>query len=197
MPQHQVFTAAAGARRSISRIAYLIFATGAGLLACGGGVLAVTLASGSSPPQTPVAIGAGLACAGTAGLLIGAAQLFRLRQPIQVEVTPHQLIWREGRKTATLEFEDVERVDLVRAVKRVGRDRSMAYPIVRFIERSNEMIEFEVSFEERGMVHHSRFDAYAITQAAVPHVRSHALIAQSVEDFLQSGTVDIDSLPER
>jgi hypothetical protein len=197
MAQTQVFLAAADARLGISRTAYILFAVGVGLVACAATVLAVSFASGPAPPRLLITASVGLGCAGGVGLLAGLATLFRLRQHIRVEVTPHRLTWREGRRIATLEYEEVERVELVRGSKGMREGRVMFYPVVRFIEDDGEMMEFEVSFEDRGMFHHARFDARAITGAVIPHLRQRALVAQAVEEFVRTGTVDIDRLPER
>ncbi len=197
MAKSQVFTAAADVRRGISRTAYILFAVGAALLVCGATTLAISYASGSTPPGGLTATAGGLACAGVAGLIAGIAALFRLKQAIQVEVTPHRLIWREGRRTATLEYDEVERVDLVRGSKQMRGGRVMYYPVARFIENDGEMMEFEVSFEDRGMIHRSRFDARAITATALPYLRPNAIIAPAVDEFVQTGMVDVDSLPER
>ncbi len=195
--QAEIFAASARARREISRSAYIRFGIGAALVIIGAAVASVAFAA-SGAPRTPVlALAGGLACAGLAGLLTGLVTLAALQQPIQVEVTPHRLVWREGRRIATLEYDEVVRVELVKAAKRERNGLLMEYPVVRFIENDGEMMEFEVTFEDRGMVHHARFDARAVTRAVLPYLPSHAVIAPAVTEFVQTGEVDIDLLPGR
>ena len=105
--------------------------------------------------------------------------------------------WREGTRYATLEYEEVERVEMVKGAKKVQGGYILEYPVVRFIENDGEMMEFEVSFEDRGIAHHTRFDAREITRAVLPYLRKNAVISHAVDEFVQTGTVDIDSLPER
>lgn len=195
----QVFPAAIGAKRKISRSAYLLFIAGVGLLGCSAVVLAITFADTErlAPSNILVATIIGLGCVGLAGLAAGIATLIRLRLPIEVEVTPHRLIWREGKRLATLEYEEVERVDLVRGEKRMRGSTIVNFPVVRFIENDGEMMEFEISFEDRDYVYHSRFDARAITEAVLPYLQQQAVIAHEVDEFVHTGMIDIDHLPER
>jgi hypothetical protein len=197
MQQTQVFPASARAKRAISRTAYLLFVVGVGLLVCVAIAFGVTVAQPEPPTTLFKTVVAGVGCAGLAGLLVGVVTLVRLRQPIQVEVTPHRLIWREGRRTATLEYGEVERVEMVRRHKKLRGNLEMDYPIVRFIEDDGEMMEFECSFEDRGLIHQSRFDTHAITSSVLPHLPDTAIVDQAVGEFVQTGTVDIDRLAEQ
>jgi hypothetical protein len=138
-----------------------------------------------------------LLCVGTLGLFLAVNTLLQLRHRFVVEVTPNRLLWREGPRIATLEYEEVERVELLKTQRRHETGNILEYPVVRFVESDGEMMEFEVSFEDRGMVYHAQFDARGITAAVVAHVRSHAVITPDVEEFINTGEVDIDSLPER
>jgi uncharacterized protein (DUF58 family) len=196
MAQHQVFPAASSARREISRNAYLLFGAGAALLICGASGLGITFA-GENVNALPLALAGGVLCAGLAGLLAGLTMLTRLKQHMQVEVTPYRLVWREGRRIATLEFDEVVRVEIVRDARRTRRGTTYLYPLVRFIENDGEVMEFEVTFEDRGHIHLSRFDARAIAAAVLPHLPPHVVISPTLHDFIQSGEVDIDLLPER
>lgn len=195
MRQAQIFPAGPTAKRGISRHAYRLFIGGTALLVVGAIVLAITLASQSSVVLAGLSVA--ILCTGGAGLFSAINALLQLRQPMQVEVSPSRLVWREGARTATLEYDEVERVELVRGHARQPGGSVMDFPVVRFIENDGEMMEFEVSFEDRGMVHHARFDAKAIAAAVLPHVRSHAMVAPSVDEFVNTGVVDIDALPER
>jgi hypothetical protein len=197
MQQTQVFPASARAKRAISRTAYLLFVVGVGLLVCVAIAFGVTVAQSEPPTTLFRTVVAGVGCAGLAGLLVGVVTLVRLRQPIQVEVTPYRLIWREGRRTATLEYGEVERVEMVRRHKKLRGNLEMDYPIVRFIEDDGEMMEFECSFEDRGLIHQSRFDTHAITSSVLPHLPDTAIVDQAVGEFVQTGTVDIDRLAEQ
>ncbi len=174
-----------------------MFGAGMLLALCGGGAVATLFAASESPNTLLVGMAAAMACLGGAGLLAGLASLLRLRQPIQVEVTPHRLTWREGRRIATLEYDEVVRVELVKDVKTTRRGPALEYPVIRFIENDGEMMEFEISFEDRGMVHYGRFDARGITEATLPHLPAHAVVAPAVEEFVRTGEVDIDLLPAR
>jgi hypothetical protein len=197
MQQTQVFPAAASAKRAISRTAYLLFVVGVGLLVC----VAISFGVSAAQPEPPTTMFrtavAGVGCAGLAGLLVGVVTLVRLRQPIQVEVTPYRLIWREGRRTATLEYDEVERVEMVRQHKKLRGNLEMDYPIVRFVEDDGEMMEFECSFEDRGLIHRSRFDTHAITSTVLPYLPDTAIVDQAVSEFVQTGMVDIDRLAEQ
>jgi hypothetical protein len=197
MQQTQVFPAAASAKRTISRTAYLLFVVGVGLLVC----VAIAFGVSAAQPEPPTTIFrtavAGVGCAGLAGLLVGVVTLVRLRQPIQVEVTPYRLIWREGRRTATLEYDEIERVEMVRQHKKLRGNLEMDFPIVRFVEDDGEMMEFECSFEDRGLIHRSRFDTHAITSTVLPYLPDTAIVDQAVSEFVQSGMVDIDRLAEQ
>jgi hypothetical protein len=195
MANPEIFPAAAPARRSISRTAYLLFAIGAGLLGCGATVFGVTVAASRSSTWS-TALSGGIACAGIAGLIAGMVTLARLRQAIQVEVTPHRLTWREGKRVATLEYKDVIRVDFVKGQETRG-EYILEYPIVRFIESSGEMVEFDVTFEDRGMIHKSRFDARAITAAVLRYLPPHVVLTPTLDEFVQTGEVDIDLLANR
>ncbi len=197
MTQAQICPAAVTAKRAISRLAYLLFTFGVGLMLCGAITGAATFASGSEPSPLSISLVVGSVCLGGIGLVAGIITLARLRQPIQVEVDPYRLIWREGNRYATLEYEEVERVEMVKGAKKIQGGYILEYPIVRFIENDGEMIEFEASFEDRGMAHHTRFDTLSITRAVLPYLRKNVVIAHAVEEFVQSGMVDIDSLPER
>ena len=195
--QREVFLASADARRAISRRAYILFGVGAALMMCGAAAVGIIFAT-INPPNTLLIGAAGaVACAGVAGLIVGIVNLARLRQRIQVEVTPYRITWREGKATATTEFEDVVRVELVKDTHVLRSGRTAFYPVVRFIESNGEMLEFEATFEDRGYIHTSRFDARAITKAALPHLPQHAVIAPQVEDFARTGTVNVDTLPDR
>ncbi len=196
MTQQHIFPASASAWRSISRTAYILFGVGVALTACGATTFAVAFAGGSSPASGLLLASGAIGCVGVAGLVVATVMLARLRQPIQVEVTPHRLIWREGKRIATLEYEEVERVELVKDSQLFPGGLVLTYPVVRFIENDGEMMEFEVAFEDRGMVHHSRFDGLGIARAAVPYL-THAVISPALDEFLRTGEVDVDALPER
>ncbi len=196
MRQAQVFPAGPTARQEISRGAYRYFVGGAGLMVIGAIMLAVTLATSQSGSIFR-AVSVALLCVGGVGLFMAINTLLQVRQRYQVEVTPERLIWREGPRIATLEYDEVERVDLVRGQRRHESGGVVEYPVVRFIEDDGEMMEFEVSFEDRGMVHHARFDARAIAEAVLPYIRSHAVVASAIDELLRTGEVDIDALPER
>ena len=197
----QIFPASIGAKRRISRMGYLLFIAGAVLLACGLTALVVSLGVTPGAAEQPVqmipVLSAGVACAGVAGLIAAVATLLQLRLPIQVEATPYRLTWREGRRIATLDYEEVVRVDLVRSYKTLRDGQEMVFPVVRFVEDDGEVMEFEISFDDRGMVHQARFDARAITGAVLPHLQQRAVISDTVQEFVATGTVDIDALPER
>jgi hypothetical protein len=197
MRQAQIFPAAPSAKRSISRAAYGFFIGGTALLVIGMVALGVTFAASTENPLPTVAAAGGLICAGGVGLVIGTGTLLRLRQPIQVEVTPDRLVWREGTRSATLEYDEVERVELVKDQERHPGGLALEFPVVRFVEDDGEMIEFEVSFEDRGLEHRARFDARAITAAVLPYVRSRAVVAPTVDEFVNTGLVDVDGLLER
>ncbi|GAB4475057.1 MAG: hypothetical protein Kow00124_15650 [Anaerolineae bacterium] len=197
MANVQVFHATAAARREISRRAYLLFAGGAGALVCSAILIPLLLVSSEGALTPILAVPGALSCAGLGGLIGGIVMLTRIQQAIQVEVTPHRLIWREGRRIATLEYDEVERVELVRARKATPEGAVMSFPVVRFIENDGEMMEFEVTFDDRGMIHRSRFDARAIAAAVLPYLPAQAVIAPAVTEFIQSGEVDIEGLPER
>jgi hypothetical protein len=197
MQQTQVFPASASAKRAISRTAYLLFVVGVGLLVCVAIAFGVSAAQPEPPPPVFRTVVAGVGCAGLAGLIVGVATLVRLRQPIQVEVTPYRLIWREGRRAATLEYDEVERVEMVRQHKKLRGNLEMDFPIVRFVEDDGEIMEFECSFEDRGLIHRSRFDTHAITSAVLPYLPETAIVDQAVSEFVQTGTVDVDRLAEQ
>lgn len=192
----QTFPASARARRAISRNAYLLFGAAALLLICGAVAAAVSLAAAQDNRTPVLVLAGGLLCVGGAGLLGAIAMLTRLRQPIEVTVSPHRLVWREGSRTATTNFEDVVRVEMVKD-REQRRDVVLVFPVVRFIENDDEMVEFEVEFEDRGYIRHARFDARGITRAALPHLPQHAVVAPAVREFVQTGEVDLDLLPER
>jgi hypothetical protein len=193
----QVIPAEPEVKRHITRQAYRFFIAGAGLLLMGAIALAVSIYTNTTPPASLTAIFTGIACLGSAGLVLGVMTLFRLRQRVQVEVTPLQLIWREGQRLATLEFDEVERVELVRDRLRRPSGRLVDFPVVRFVENDGEMMEFEVSFDDNGVIHNSRFDAHEITQAVLPHVRDHAAVTPAVDEFVKTGYIDVDKLPKR
>lgn len=194
--QGEVFQAGNTARREIIGRARRLFIGGVGLMAIGAIVAAVTLASEPQVVPPTTYIGGAAVCAGFAGLMMGISTLFRLRQPRHVEVTDHRLIWREGPKVATMEFDEIERVELVRDSKRVaGMD--MEFPVVRFIETDDEIVEFEITFEDRGMIHQARFDARSITEAVLPYIRNHAVISHDVDEFVNTGMVDLEALHNR
>ncbi|MBN1120356.1 MAG: hypothetical protein JXJ17_04710 [Anaerolineae bacterium] len=195
MANPEIFPAAASARRSISRTAYLLFGIGAGLMGCGATVFGMTTAANRSTTWS-VALSGGIACAGVAGLIAGIVTLARLRQAIQVEVTPHRMVWREGKRTATLEYKDVIRVDFVKGQETRG-EFTLEYPIVRFIESDGEMMEFDVTFEDRGMIHKSRFDARGITATVLRYLPPHVVITPTLDEFVQTGEVDLDLLANR
>jgi hypothetical protein len=193
----QVFPAGPEAKTSITRLAYRYFVGGAGLLIMGVIALAVSIASQMTLPVYLVGLFSAISCAGAAGLVIAVMTLFRLRQPVQVEVTPYRLTWREGPRVATLEYNEVERVDLVRDKIPARGGGEINFPVVRFIEDDGEMMEFEVSFDDEGTIRHGRFDAHAITQAVLPYVKDHAVISAAVDEFVRTGFVDIDGLAQR
>jgi hypothetical protein len=197
MQQTQVFPASARAKRAISRAAYLFFVVGVGLLVCVAIAFGVSIAQPEPPTAQFRTAVAGVGCAGLAGLLVGIATLVRLRQPIQVEVSPYRLIWREGRRTATLEYDEVERVEMVKGHKKLRGGFEMDYPIVRFVEDDDEVMEFECSFEDRGLIHQSRFDTQAITSIVLRYLPDTAIVDQAVGEFVQTGMVDIDRLAEQ
>lgn len=197
MAQQEIFRAASSARRTISRNAYLFFAVGVTLLICSASVIAITFAGEPPASPVPVVVGIGIGGAGLVGLIAGLVTLTRVRQSMQVEVTPYRLTWREGKRLAILEYEEVVRVDLVRDQQRHRDGVNILFPVVRFIENDDEVMEFEVTFEDRGRIHPSRFDARAITAAVLPHLPDHVVISPTLTDFVQTGEVDIDLLPER
>ncbi len=196
--QPEVFPAAFRAKRAISRRAYLQFGVGAAMMGVTGILIAIAFAV-TSTPNFPLIVFGGAAF--TVGLILLAnaiINLSRLQQPIQVEVDQHRLIWREGSRSATLEFAEVERVVMVKDYKPVSEDFTLAYPVVRFIENDGEMMEFEVSFEDRGYTHHGRFDALSITRSVLRVLQGRNVdIAPPVQEYIRSGIVDIDALPER
>ena len=59
------------------------------------------------------------------------------------------------------------------------------------------MMEFEISFDDHGLVYNSRFDAHAITEAVLPYLKKKAEIDKTVSEFVKTGYVDIDQLPPR
>jgi hypothetical protein len=197
MSQTEVFPASVDARRAISRRAYILFGVGVALLMCGASVIGISFASSGSPPSFLVGIAGAVSCAGVAGFIIGIVTLSRMRQLIQVEVSPHRIIWREGGKVATTEIGDIVRVELVKDYEQKRGGFTMAFPVIRFIETSGEMMEFEVTFEDRGFVHHSRFDARAIAREVMRYLPQHVVTSPTLGEFLRSGEVDIDLLPER
>ena len=196
MSQLDVFPAASSARRSLSRTAYILFGIGAALLICGA-VTAGTASATRNPGTFPYALAGGVACAGLAGLTAGTATLSQLRQPIQVEVSPYRLVWREGKRTATLIYDEVVRVELVKGHKKLRDGSLMTFPVVRFIESDGEMMEFDVTFEDQGRLHRSRFDSRAITSTVLPYLPQHIVLAPTLDEFLRSGEVDIDLLPDQ
>lgn len=196
MSQAEIFPASHAARRAISRRAYLLFAAGAALLACGGAGASIAIA-GSGEPGPVVILAAVVGVFGLTGLIAGLVTLVRLQQPIRVEVSPYRLVWREGHKTAAVEFGKVVRVELVKDREERRGTFDIEYPVVRFIENDGEMMEFDVTFEDRGEIHAARFDARGITAAVLPHLPRHAVIAPAVSEFVHTGEVDLDLLPAR
>jgi len=197
--QPEVFPAAFRAKRNISRRAYTLFGLGAFLMALGGIILAIAFAFASQPNPVLVIFAILSLVAGLASLIVAALNLASLQQSIQVEVDPHRLIWREGKRTATLEFAEVERVIMVKDYRKFSEDFTMTYPVVRFIENDGEMMEFEVAFEDRGYTHPSRFDTRGITQSVLRHLRSRSKIdiSPAVDEFVRAGVIDVDQLPDR
>jgi len=197
MPQTEIFPASADARRAVSRRAYIFFGIGVALMVCGATGAAVAFATSSDPPPYLVGVGAALGCAGLAGLIVGTVTLARLRDVHQVEVSPHRIVWREGSKVATTELSDIVRVELVKGHREKPGGFVMSYPVVRFIETSGDMMEFEVTFEDRGFMHHSRFDARAIAAEVMRYLPQHVVTSPTLGEFIRSGEVDIDLLPDR
>jgi hypothetical protein len=144
-----------------------------------------------------VALAGSIACAGLAGLIAGVITLGRVRQAIHVEVTPYRLVWREGPRSAVLEYDEVVRVDFVRDAKTVRGGAVLEYPVIRFVEEDGEAMEFEVTFEDRGFIHQALFDARGIASAVLPHLPQHVIVSPALDEFLQTGEVDIDLLPQR
>lgn len=197
MPQQDdIFPASLSARRAISRRAYLLFAAGAAMLVCGGAGVSIAIAGGGAT-DTAMILGAVVGIVGLSGLIAGLVTLVRLQQPIRVEVSPYRLVWREGRKTATIDFSKVVRIELVKDQEARRGTFDLEYPVVRFIENDGEMMEFDVTFEDRGNIHSSRFDARGITAAVLPHLPQHVVIAPTVSEFVHTGEVDLDLLPGR
>lgn len=192
-----IFPAGPQAKRSIARRAYLYFGTGAALIACGSSALIAITASASAPPPVLLTLAAGIGVLGGIGLVAGIVTLARLQMPIQVEVTPHRLIWREGNRFASLEFDEVVRVEMLRQGVSMSTGIVVYYPIVRFIEGDGEMMEFEVSFDDRGYRHLARFNTQGLTGAVLPYLGDSTVIAPSVVEFVRSGLVDIETLPDR
>ncbi len=184
-------------RRSITRLAYRIFTIGTGVLVIGAIGVAVSLATSQRPSTGLIVAFTGLACVGSAILMAAVSVFLRVRQPIRVEITPDRLIWREGPRIATLEYDEVERVEMVRGHRRTREGFVVQFPVVRFIENDGEMMEFEVSFDDHGRVYYGRFDAQAILEAVLPYLRQQAVIAPAVDEYLTTGMVDIDGLAER
>lgn len=196
--QAEVFPAAFRAKRAISRRAYTLFGLGAAMMGVTGILIAISFAVSSTPNILLIAMGAVVFTLGLILLVIAIINLSRLQQPIQVEVDPHRLIWREGSRSATLEFAEVERVMLVKDHKAVSEDFTLAYPVVRFIENDGEMMEFEVTFEDRGYTHHGRFDTLSITRTVLGHLQGRNVdVAPQIQDYIRSGMIDIDTLPDR
>ena len=197
MSQTEIFPASADARRAVSRRAYIFFGIGAALLICGASGAGVSFATSSDPPPALVGVAAALGCAGLAGLIVGTVTLARLRDLHQVEVSPHRIVWREGSKVATTELSDIVRVELVKGQREKPGGFVMSFPVVRFIETSGDLMEFEVTFEDRGFIHHSRFDARAIAEAVMRSLPQHVVTSPTLAEFIRTGEVDIDLLPER
>ncbi len=195
--QAQVFHAASGARRLIARRAYVAFAAGAFGLMISAIVFGVLFASGATLNPTLAGVAGALGCAGMGGLILGMVTLTQVQGRIQVEVTPYRLTWQEGQRAAVLDFERVQRVDLVKGCKTHRSGEVGCYPVVRFVEENGDMMEFEVSFDDRGLIHHARFDALGITRAVLPHLHHHVLVSGAVTDFVSTGEVDIAGLPTR
>jgi len=197
MSQAEIFPASANARRAVSRRAYIFFGIGAALLICGASGAGVSFASSSHPAPVLVGVAAALSCAGLGGLIVGTITLARLRDLHQVEVSPHRIVWREGSKVATTELSDIVRVELVKGQREKPGGFVMSFPVVRFIETSGDLMEFEVTFEDRGFVHHSRFDARAIAAEVMRYLPQHVVTSPTLAEFIRTGEVDIDLLPDR
>lgn len=161
-------------------------------------LIAISFAVSSTPNIVLIVLGVIVFTFGLILLVVGVLNLGRLQQPIQVEIDQHRLIWREGGRSATLEFAEVEKVLMVKDQKPVTEDFTLAYPVVRFIENDGEMMEFEVTFEDRGFTHHGRFDTLNITKTVLRHLQGQRIeVSQQVQDYIRSGLIDIDSLPNR
>jgi hypothetical protein len=184
-------------KQTITRWAYRLFIAGVGLLLIGALALTISVAVSPSTPVSLVIIFTTIAVAGAICLGVGVLTLFRRMQKIEVEVTPERLYWREGQKLATLEFNEVERVELRKDKIRRPSGKVIEFPVVRFIENDDEMMEFEISFDDNGVIHHSRFDAHRITKAVLKYVKKTADITPEVQEFVKTGYVDIDALPKR
>jgi hypothetical protein len=193
----EFFSAEPVVKHQITRWAYRLFIGGAGLLLIGAIALTISVVADAALPTNLLIIFTAIGIAGAICLGVGVLTLFRRWQKIEVEVSPERLYWREGPKIATLEFDEVERVVLLRDKIRRPSGKQVEFPVVRFIENDGEMMEFEISFDDNGIVHHSRFDAHQITKAVLKHIRKSATISPEVEAFVKTGYVDIDNLPKR
>jgi hypothetical protein len=196
-----MFRAAPSAKRRISRIAYGLALAGLGLLSCGlvvwvtsVGLVANRLLPGGN--QTASGVGIALACLGGLGMAASLATFLRLRQPIQVEVKHHAITLRDGRKTTKMAFDEIKSVVLVVDYER-HHDDWLAYPVIRFSARDGTILELDVSFEDREMVHRAPFDVQGIAQAVLPYLPPSVSVAEAVVEFAQTGYVALDELPDR
>ncbi len=192
-----IFPANPQASYAIRRVAQRFLLLGGVFLAVGLAALILIVKFQIRPPLAVIAGFALLASLGAAGLLIGIRTLIRSRQPIAIEVQEHRLVWQEGTRITTLEYHEVERVEMVRGRRRRRNASSLEFPIIRFIENDGEMLELEVVYEDANTPPSRHFDVYGITQAVLPYLQGYAEITPDVEDFVEHGMVDLDTLPKR
>jgi len=192
-----IFPASPQAGYAVRRLARQFLVAGGLLLVLGIAGLLVIVRVQIRPPLMILAVLASLASLGAAGLLIGVRTLIRSRQPIAIEVQEHRLLWQDGTRTTTLEYHEVERVEMVRGRRRRRNAPSLDYPIIRFIEEDDEMLELEVVTEDANVPPSRQFDVHGITQAVLPYLRGYAEITPDVDDFVEHGLIDLDALPKR
>ena len=192
-----VFPAGPQASDAIRRLAIRFLTVGGALLLIGIAGLLLIVRLQVRLPIPLIATLASLASLGAAGLLIGIRTWIRSRQPIVIEVQEHRLLWQEGTRVATLEYHEVERVEMVRGRRRRRGAPASEFPIIRFIEEDGEMLEMEVVTEDSNTPPSRHFDVHGITQAVLPYLRGYAEITPDVDDFVEHGLVDLDALPGR
>jgi hypothetical protein len=192
-----VFPAGPQASDAIRRLAIRFLAAGVTLLMVGIAGLLLMVRLQIRPPVSVIAVLASLTSLGAAGLLIGVRTWIRSRKPIVIEVQEHRLLWQEGARIATLEYHEVERVEMVRGRRRRRGAPASEFPIIRFIEDDGEMLEMEVVTEDSNTPPSRHFDVHGITQAVLPYLRGYAEITPDVDDFVEHGLVDLDALPRR